>query len=165
MTAVRERRVLRDRLVHRGRLAHRGAAGPQGLQGLPGDARAYALVRPPCWGCGELPASFTPLVAAKSKNVALASPKEIYGNPLGTWCFVLEGGIDPSSATVVVSAVSTEDSGDEAIGAQWVQDAPECAAGQIEIKTFLDVISEGKVVEEAEKPGESGPVSFSFVVP
>jgi len=141
-----------------------GAAGVQGPQGLPGDARAYALVRPPCWGCGELGPDFTPLEAAHSKNVALASPKEIYGKPFGTWCFVLEGGIDPSTATVVTSAISTEDIRASAISAEWEPYARDCAKGQIEIKTFVTTIKEGKVVEEPEQVGESGPVSFSFVV-
>jgi hypothetical protein len=141
-----------------------GPAGVQGSQGQPGDARAYALVRPPCWGCGELSADFTPLVAAQSKNVALASPKEIYGTPFGTWCFVLEGGIDPSTATVVASAVSTEDTRGSAVSAEWEPYARDCSKGQIEIKTFVYTIKEGKVVEEPEQVGESGPVSFSFVV-
>jgi hypothetical protein len=142
-----------------------GPAGVQGPQGVPGYARAYALVGPPCWGCGELPAGFTPLVAAQSKNVALASPKEIYGKPFGKWCFVLEGGIDPSTATVIVSAVSTEDTRSSSVGAVWVPYAPDCSAGQIEIKTFVNAINGGKVVEEPETPGGPGPVSFSFVVP
>jgi hypothetical protein len=141
-----------------------GLTGARGPQGVPGDLRAYALVMPPCWGCGELPPDFTPLVAARSRNVALASPKDIYGKPLGRWCFVLEGGIDPSTATVVASAVATEDTRSSAIGAEWVPYAPDCAAHQIEIKTFVYTIQEGKVIEEAEKPGGSGPVSFSFVV-
>jgi len=139
-----------------------GLTGSQGPQGLPGDARAYALVRPPCWGCGELPLDFTSLVAAQSKNVALASPKEIYGKPPGTWCFVLEGGIDVSTVTVVTSAISTTDTRDSTISAEWVPYAPDCSSGQIEIKTFLYAIKEEKVVEES---GGSLPVSFSFVVP
>jgi hypothetical protein len=42
-----------------------GANGIGGSQDVPGDARAYALVRPPCDGC-ELGAGFTPLAAAQS---------------------------------------------------------------------------------------------------
>lgn len=141
-----------------------GTAGVQGPQGVPGDARAYALVRPPCWGCGELGPGFTPLDAAHSKDVALASPKEIYGKPFGTWCFVLEGRIDPSTATVLTSAISTEDTRGSAISAEWEPYARDCSKGQIEIKTFVDSIKAGKVVEEPEQVGESGPVSFSFVV-
>jgi len=141
-----------------------GPAGVQGPQGVPGDARAYALVRPPCWGCGELGPDFTPLEAAHSKNVALASPKDIYGKPFGTWCFVLEGGIDPSTATVLTSAISTEDTRGSAISAEWEPYARDCSKGQIEIKTFVYTTKAGKVVEEPEQVGESGPVSFSFVV-
>ena len=142
-----------------------GPAGVQGPGGQPGDARAYALVEPPCWGCGELPSNFTPLVRAHSKNVALASPKDIYGTPFGTWCFVLGGGIDPSTATVVASAVATDDTRNAAVGAEWVPYAPDCSANQIEIRTFLYTIREGKVTQEPEESGGPGPVSFSFVVP
>jgi Collagen triple helix repeat (20 copies) len=139
-----------------------GPAGVQGPQGVPGDARAYALLRPPCTGC-ELGLNFSPLVAAQSKNVALASPKGFYGTPAGTWCFVLEGGIDPSTATVIASPVATEDTRNSAIGAQWVPYAPNCAANQIEIRTFTYAIAAGKVIEEPS--GFDVPVSFSFVVP
>ena len=139
-----------------------GLTGVQGSQGVPGDARAYALLRPPCDGCGELPEDFTPLDAAHSKNVALSSPKEIYGTPPGTWCFVLEGGIDPSTATVITSAISTEDERSSAISAEWEPYARDCAKGQIEIKTFVETIKQGEVVEES---GGLIPVSFSFVVP
>jgi collagen triple helix repeat protein len=139
-----------------------GPTGVQGPQGVPGDARAYALVRPPCDGC-ELTANFTPLVAAQSKNVALAEPhNDYYGTPPGTWCFVLEGGIDPSTATVIASAVSTEDTRSSATSAEWVPYAPDCSAGQIEIKTFVYTMKEGKVIEES---AGIFPVSFSFIVP
>jgi Collagen triple helix repeat (20 copies) len=141
-----------------------GIAGPQGPQGIPGDAHAYGLVVPPCWGCGELPEHFTPLIAARSRNVALASPKEIYGKPPGTWCFVLEGENYPSTATVVTTAIATEDTRGSVVSAQWEPYAPDCSKGQIEIKTFVYTVKEGKVVEEAEQAGESGPVSFSFAV-
>jgi hypothetical protein len=144
-----------------------GATGPTGAlgpQGLPGDARAYALVLPPCNGCGELPADFTPLSATHSHNVALASPSNAYGSslpgvPAGTWCFVLEGGIDAATATVVASAVNTEDERGSDVSAEWDPYAPDCSANQIEIRTFADTISEGKVVAE---PAIA--VSFSFVV-
>jgi hypothetical protein len=139
-----------------------GLTGVQGPQGVPGDARAYALVIPPCDGC-ELGENFTSLVAAHSKNVALAEPHgDYYGTPPGTWCFVLEGGIDPSTATVIVSAASTEDERSSAISAEWEPYARDCAKGQIEIKTFVDTIKQGEVVEES---AGIHPVSFSFVVP
>ena len=144
-----------------------GATGPTGVpgpQGLPGGARAYALVLPPCNGCGELPQSFTPLSAAHSNNVALASPSDAYGSslpgaPAGTWCFVLKGGIDAATATVVASAVYTEDEAGSDVSAEWAPYAPDCSANQIEIRTFADTITEGKVVAE---PAIA--ISFSFVV-
>jgi hypothetical protein len=117
-------------------------------------------VEPPCQGCGELPLGFTPLVAAKSKNVALASPKDVYGNPPGTWCFILGGGIDPSTVTIVTSAVYSEETRESAVGARWVPYAPDCESGQIEIKTYIDAIKEEE--EVVAEPGVSVP--FSFVV-
>lgn len=150
-----------------GQRGAQGVAGPTGAlgpQGPPGDARAYALVLPPCDGCGELPPDFTPLDAARSKNVALAAPSDAYGTnvpgkPAGTWCFVLEGGIDPATATVVASAVYTEDERNSVISAEWVPYAPDCAANQIEIRTFAEAISGGKPVAEP-----AFAVSFSFAV-
>jgi hypothetical protein len=72
---------------------------------------------------------------------------------------VLEGGIDPAAATVVASAVYTEDERGSDVSAEWVPNASDCAANQIEIRTFADVIAEGKVVAEPARA-----VSFSFVV-
>jgi hypothetical protein len=138
-----------------------GPPGEQGPQGVPGDARAYALVEPPGPGAGELPAGFTPLVAAKSKNVAYPEPKgHAYGNPPGTWCFALEDGIDPSTATVVTSAVYAEWTRGYEISAEWLPYAPDCSHNQIEIKTFAYTVEEGKLVADP-----TVPVPFSFVVP
>jgi hypothetical protein len=139
-----------------------GPPGPQGIPGQPGDARAYGFVSPPCEGCGELVEGFSPLIAELSKNVALANPNDYDGNPPGTWCFVLEGGIEAATATVIVSVADTRSDGDAGANAQWVPYAPNCAAGQIEIKTFAYAIDEGKVIEES---GPGFPVAFSFVVP
>jgi len=141
-----------------------GQIGVPGPPGVPGDARAYAYVEPPCNGCGELPSGFTPLKASRSHNVALAGLSDAYGTsvqgkPPGTWCFVLEGGVEPSSATVVASAVLTEDERSSEVSAEWVPSAPDCATGQIEVRTFAATIKDGSIVQE---PAYS--VSFSFVV-
>lgn len=150
-----------------------GQSGAQGPQGPPGnasvaygDADAYADVEPPCEGCGELPEGFTPLVAARSKNVALPADSNAYGvvdKPPGTWCFILEGGVEPGTATVVVSALRTEDERNSDVSAEWVPGAPDCAASQIEIRTFA-----GKVKEESKEDDvvmePAYAVSFSFAV-
>lgn len=160
----------------RGPSGLQGVAGPQGIpglpgltggrgpQGAPGNASAYAYVEPPCNGCGELPADFTALQATQSKNVALAAHTnafgtDVQGKPPGTWCFILEGGIEPASATIVVSAVYTEDERSSDISAKWVPHAPDCSSSQIEIRTFAATIKEGNIVTE---PAYA--VSFSFVV-
>ena len=141
-----------------------GSTGGQGPQGVPGDASAYAYVEPPCSGCGELPENFTPLVAARRKNVALAGHSnaygtEVQGKPPGTWCFILEGGVEPGAATVVASVVYTEDERSSEVSAEWVPQAPDCSSSQIEIRTFAATIKAGNVVVEA-----ADAVSFSFVV-
>jgi hypothetical protein len=121
-------------------------------------------VEPPCNGCGELPLNFTALQAARSKNVALAGHSNAYGTdvqgkPPGTWCFILEGGIEPATATVVASAVYTEDERSSDVSAEWVPHAPDCSSSQIEIRTFAATIKAGNIVAE---PAYA--VSFSFVV-
>ncbi len=121
-------------------------------------------MEPPCNGCGELPAGFTALQAAHSKNVALAGHSNAYGTdvqgkPAGTWCFILEGGVEPGNATVVASAFYTEDERSSDVSAEWVPNAPDCSSSQIEIRTFAATIKEGNIVEE---PAYA--VSFSFVV-
>jgi hypothetical protein len=121
-------------------------------------------VEPPCNGCGELPPDFTALQAARSKNVALAGHSNAYGTdvpgkPPGTWCFILEGGIEPGTATVVASAVYTEDERSSDVSAEWVPNAPDCSTSQIEMRTFAATIKEGNIVME---PAYA--VSFSFVV-
>jgi hypothetical protein len=137
-----------------------GAPGTPGQPGTPGDARAYALVEPACSGCGELPPGFTALNAARSKNVALASPERADGTPPGTWCFILEGGIDPASATVITSPVYSEEPRGADVAALWLPYASDCEPGQIEIKTFMYTVKEGKLVRE-----DGIAVPFSFVVP
>ena len=121
-------------------------------------------MEPPCNGCGELPPDFTALKAAQSRNVVLAGHSNAYGTdvqgkPPGTWCFVLEGGVEPATATVVASAVYTEDERSSDVSAKWVPQAPDCAPSQIEIRTFAAAIKEGSIAME---PAYA--VSFSFVV-
>jgi hypothetical protein len=145
----------------KGSTGSQGLQGPPGPQGVPGTARAYGLIEPLCGGCGEAPAGFTPLVAAHSLNVALGTP--LSGAPAGTWCFALGGSIDPSTATVVVSIVSTAGPHTQHFaleGAQWVASAPNCSPNQIEMQTF------GYAVEaNALTAVPDNEVAFSFVVP
>lgn len=131
-----------------------GPAGPQGeqgsagVQGAPGTARAYAFVEPGSSFCHCTPT--TPL--AMTHNVSLGSAA-----PSGTWCFVLDDGIDPSTAVVVTSVEGTRASLDSA---QWVAGAPDCSANQIEIQTVRHTVQGGSLSTEA-----SGEIPFSFVVP
>jgi hypothetical protein len=139
-----------------------GNTGIQGIQGPAGSARAYALVEPACGGCGELPAGFTPLVAAHSHNVvALGAPNS--GAPVGTWCFVLGGGIEAATATVLTSVVTAATPRAQTFvleTARWVPAAPDCAAGQIEVRTYG--YAEGPTLAA---PVPDGEAAFSLVVP
>lgn len=128
---------------------------------MPGTARAFALVTPPCGGCGELPPDFTPLDASHSKNVSLGSA--LPEAPEGAWCFVLEGGIDPSTATLVASVVTSagpHGPGFSLESAEWFAEAPDCAPGQVEVRTFGYGVEEGDLIATPDRE-----VAFSFVVP
>jgi hypothetical protein len=154
----------------RGPTGPRGATGPQGPQGIqgvqgpqgvPGTARAYALVEPACDGCGELPAGFTPLVAAHSHNVALSAANS--GAPAGTWCIALGGGIEASAATVLTSVDLTGGPHTNHFAletAQWVPAAPDCHSGQIEVRTFGYAAGSGLAA-----PVPDDEAAFSLVVP
>ncbi len=121
---------------------------------------AYGLVSPPCGGCGKLPKNFTPLKSAYSMNLTLGSA--LSGAPLGTWCFVLKNGINPSTATLVPSVVSVESPRVRRFGledARWVVGAPNCVPNQIEIRTFGLAIESGNLVSVP-----NNEIAFSFVV-
>jgi len=93
-------------------------------------------------------------------SVALGSP--LSNAPLGTWCFVLKNGINPSTATVVTSVVSVESPRNRHFNlekAQWVVGAPNCMPNQVEIRTFGLNIEGGSLVPE---PNDE--IAFSFVI-
>lgn len=131
-----------------GPMGPRGEQGSAGIQGVPGTARAYAFVEPGSTFCHCTPT--TPL--AMTHNVSLGSAA-----PSGTWCFVLDEGIDPSTAVVVAGVEGTPASLDSA---QWVAGAPDCSANQIEIQTVKYTVESGSLVAH-----HDGEIPFSFVVP
>jgi len=148
----------------RGPQGPHGPRGPRGLtgpQGVPGTARAYAFVSPICVTC--LPAGgYTPLDKSRSKNVSLGSPKS--GASIGTWCFVLGGGVDPSTATVVTSVVGGREPEIEKFlfeTAEWIRSPHDCSSeNEIEIKTVGYKAEGGNL---AAVPSRE--IHFSFVVP
>ncbi len=99
----------------RGPIGVTGAPGPQGVAGAAGSARAVAVVNPD----GSLLAgtSFPKSVTGVSHTV-----------DSGIYCVHLSGGIDPSDA--VVSAAGA------AVGVLTVPPGPDCASGDVEVKTF-----------------------------
>lgn len=134
-----------------GPMGPRGEQGSAGIQGVPGTARAYAFVEPSSTVCHCTPT--TPL--RSSLNVSLGA--NLPAAPSGTWCFVLDGGIDPSTAVVVASVEGAPGSLDSA---QWVAGAPDCSANQIEIQTVRHIVQGGSLSTE-----QNGEIPFSFVVP
>jgi hypothetical protein len=128
---------------------------------LAGLAHAYGFIRLPCSGCGPPFRHATPLVREQSKNISLGVPS--HGAPEGTWCFVVGGGISPSTAAVVASAVGEEGT----LGphsklpqiAEWVPSAYNCPANELEIQTFIYILEGSSLVVRHE-----GGTSFSFVV-
>jgi hypothetical protein len=128
-----------------------GERGVPGAQGVPGTARAYAFVEPGSTFCHCTPA--TPL--AMTYNVSLGSALKTA--PIGTWCFVLDEGIEASSATVVATVEGSPGSLDSA---RWVAGAPDCTVNQIEIQTVRYTVVSGSLVGE-----HNGEIPFSFVVP
>jgi hypothetical protein len=105
-----------------------GLQGPQGVAGAAGSARAVAVVNPD----GSLLAgtSFPKSVTGVSHTV-----------DSGIYCVHLSGGIDPSDA--VVSAAGA------AVGVLTVPPGPDCASGDVEVKTFglFDSSTPGAPVE------------------
>ena len=91
-----------------------GLQGPQGVAGAAGSVRAVAVVNPD----GSLLAgtSFPKSVTGVSHTAS------------GIYCVHLSGGIDPNDA--VVSAVGA------AVGVLTVPPGPDCAPGDVEVKTF-----------------------------
>ncbi len=94
-------------------------------------------------------------------NVTLGSP--LSGAPVGTWCFVLGGGIHPSTATVVASVVQPEESRSHYFSlesAEWIAKAPDCLPKEIEIRTLGYTVESGNLVAVPDRE-----IAFSFVVP
>jgi hypothetical protein len=142
-----------------------GSTGATGPQGIAGSARAYGLLTPPCEACAEpgagTPEFFSQLVVRK--NVSLGEP--VSGAPAGTWCFNLEGGIEPAGAIAVTSTVKTSGTHTHDFlfeSAQWVDGAPNCSkSGELEVQT-VGYVLEGSGALTAMPTRE---IAFSFVVP
>lgn len=147
----------------RGARGPAGARGPRGKPGTPSEdalAHAYAFVSPICKTC--LPAgNYTPLVASRSHNVNLGTPKP--EAPQGAWCFVLGGNIEPSTATVVVSVVGGREPEIEKFlfeTAEWIRYPRDCSSeNEVEIKTVGYIQKEGTLTAVPSRE-----IHFSFVV-
>lgn len=127
-------------------------------RGVP-TVRAYALITPPRPGFGKLGGHYTSLNREHSLNITLTSP--LPRAPQGTWCFELEGRIDPAKVTVIAS---TTEAGRPPFGnlpevAQWIPYAPDCPSHTIEVQTISYTVQGMSPVADHE-----GGIAFSFVV-
>lgn len=127
-----------------------------------GAIRAYALVSPTCDTCLP-PLHYTPLDALHSMNVVLGS--SLPGAPSGTWCFILDRGVNSSNTTVVASVeggTTTQSPGTHPTSltsAQWVVGAPDCSRNQIEVQTLRYTVDGTSLIAT-----HGHDIAFSFMV-
>ncbi|HEU4703956.1 MAG TPA: hypothetical protein VFS37_15855 [Conexibacter sp.] len=111
-----------------------GPQGPQGAQGVPGTARAY----------GELTAGLA-LNRDRTKNIAsLSHPQR------GTFCITPAAGIDPDTATILVSS-DFANAGTTRTIAQIRSSRIDCPGGTLEVMLWDD--------------GTAHDSQFSFLIP
>jgi hypothetical protein len=118
----------------KGATGAQGPIGPAGPTGAPGSARAY----------GETADNAGNLIEARSKNATVRHPAT------GTYCITPGGGIDPSTATLLVSS-DFANSGTNKTIAQIRSTNIDCAAGELEVKLWND--------------GAAKDAQFSFLIP
>lgn len=111
-----------------------GAAGAAGPQGAPGTARAF----------GETVDNNGTLSAARSKNATVRHAAT------GIYCITPGGGVDPATATLIVSA-DFDASGTTKTIAQIRSNNFDCKSGELEVRIWDD-----GTVKDAE---------FSFLIP
>lgn len=112
----------------------KGPAGPAGPAGAPGTARAY----------GETSNNAGALIEARSLNATIRHPET------GTYCITPGGGIDPNTATLLVSA-DFANSGTNKTIAQIRSSNLDCNPGELEVKIWAD--------------GAAKDAQFSFLIP
>jgi hypothetical protein len=164
----RHRRKTSNRSPTRGSRGKPGARGPQGQPGPPGptgapgvngSARAYGLV-----GGRGIPVALSGTSAYLHNVVVQAG---IAGSPPGVYCLSLINGISLSGAIVIVGPAEPPASASPLPGTEvvipyvtWLSGAPDCASGQLEVRTFTYTTTGGSL-----NLSPSEYVSFSFVVP
>ena len=116
------------------------------MQGVPGTARAYAVV-----------------AADGTVNTSLSKNVTVNKNGAGTYCITLGGGIDPATTTLVASVIFTY-SGDTNTTIQVdnpaITQPGNCAAGQYEVITRTLVSTAAASPVTANRTDEA----FSMVV-
>lgn len=111
-----------------------GPAGPTGPAGAPGTARAY----------GETANNAGDLIEARSKNATVRHPGT------GVYCITPGAGIDPATASLIVSA-DFANSGTNKTIAQIRSTNIDCNTGELEVRIWND--------------GAAKDAQFSFLIP
>lgn len=111
-----------------------GPTGPQGPQGPAGTARAY----------GETSDNAGNLISARSKNATVRHAET------GVYCITPGGGIDPASASLIVSS-DFANSGTNKTIAQIRSTNIDCNPGELEVRLWND--------------GAAKDAQFSFLIP
>jgi len=145
----------------RGPTGPQGPAGVQGPAGPAGSAKAYGGVI----GRGIAIADSVSPEPVYLFNVSVWSGNP--GSPAGTYCLTLQNGVTAFAAVVVVSPLGlpwpepTPPSTEPGLPwITWVQGAPACPSGRLEVRTFTYTVNAGTPTLNP-----SDFVSFSFVVP
>lgn len=118
----------------KGATGPQGPVGPIGPTGAPGSARAY----------GETANNAGALIEARSKNASVRHPET------GVYCITPGGGIDPNTATLLVSS-DFANSGTAKTIAQIRSTNIDCTAGELEVRLWND--------------GAAKDAQFSFLIP
>jgi hypothetical protein len=128
-----------------GKPGETGPAGPVGSQGLPGTARAYALVQPTPSGAVLVP----------NQTVGITAIRRVL---TGTYCLLPASGIVPTAEAPVASGEASY-SGPKVVVPVAVVYAGlpnHCGSGELEVKTYNISASEPKPSDE---------VAFTIIVP
>jgi hypothetical protein len=168
--AKRHRRKKKAHGVSRGATGPRGATGAQGPAGSAGSAgptgpagsgRAYGLVvgrGVPNAGVG----SSGPSPYLHNATIQAGT----LGSPSGIYCITVSATVAIPNMTVIAGGAELPSTAAQSPGevvvpfATWLTSAPDCAGGQLEVRTYAYTSNAGNLVASP-----SDLVSFSFVVP
>lgn len=138
-----------------------GPAGSTGPAGTAGSARAYGLMIGRAIPVADAGSSGS---SPYLHNATIQPGKS--GSPPGVYCVAVSAIVATPNMTMVVGSAESPSTAAPAPGevvlpfATWLSGAPDCANGQLEIRTYTYTTNAGSL-----EMNPSDLVSFSFVVP